>query len=443
MFKKLVVIALPIAVQSLIASSLSLVDNLMVGSLGETELAAVGIATQMYFIHWMIMFGFTSGASTYMAQFWGARDLKNIKKTTGFAICVCLCISSIFFMTALFCPNWIMKIFTNIPALMNQGAGYVRMGAFTFLTISITVPFTAALRTTQQTRIPLYISIFVFSTNTFLNYVFIFGNFGAPKLGVTGAALATLIARCIELLLVLLVVFVGKNVVAGRFSEYFGWTKDLVIRIVRNALPTTVNEAMWSLGIAMCAAAYARVGVTEYAAVQVSNTINNLFTMAAFSLGDAALILVGEKLGEGKLDFAYALGRKLMHVALGVGVVFGLTLIVCSRPIIGLFDLTPDGQRYASYILMVYALLMWMSIHNGTCITGILRSGGDTVCAMLIEMGSIWLYAVPMAFIAALALDLPIYLAVLLVKGEDVIKFGILVRRFRSKKWAKNVIHDI
>lgn len=434
---------MPIAVQSVIASSLSLVDNLMVGSLGETELAAVGIATQMYFVHWMVMFGFTSGASTYMAQFWGANDLKNIKKTTGFAICVCMCISAVFFLLAMFMPHSVMSLFTNIPELIEQGVGYVRMGAFTFLTISITVPFTTALRTTQQTKIPLYISIIVFSTNTFLNYVFIFGHFGAPMLGVTGAALATLIARCIELFLVIFMVFVRKNIVAGHFREYFGWTKELVNKILRNAIPTTMNEALWGLGTALCIAAYARVGVSEYAAVQASDTINRLFTMAAFSVGDAALILVGQKLGEGKLDFAYALARKMLHVGMGIGVIFGIMLITCAKPLISMFDLTPKGQEYAWYILVIYALFMWLTVHNGTCITGILRSGGDTVCAMLIEMGSIWLYAVPMAFIAALGLHLPIYFVILLVKLEDVIKFGIVVKRFHSKKWAKNVVHGV
>lgn len=436
-------IALPIAVQSLIASSLNLIDNLMVGSLGETELAAVGTAIQIYFIHWMIMFGFTSGASTYMAQFWGVKDIKNIKKTTGFAICVCFCISFLFFLAALFFSQNIVSFFTNIPELIALGARYVRMASFAFLTISITVPFTAALRTTQQTKIPLYISIFVFSTNTFLNYVFIFGNFGAPRLEVMGAALATLISRCLELFLVLFFVFIKKNIVAGRISEYFGWSKVLISKILRNTLPTTANEAIWGIGTAMFAAAYARVGVTEYAAVQASNTINSIFIMAAFSIGDAALILVGEKLGEGKLEFAYILAKKLFYVGAGLGAVFGIILIISSKPILVLFDLTSEGKIYAFYIIIVYGVFMWMAVYNAISVAGVLRSGGDTVFALMLEMGSIWLYAVPMAFLTALVWELPIYLAVLLVKTEDIIKFFILAKRFKSKKWARNVIQDI
>ncbi len=193
----------------------------------------------------------------------------------------------------------------------------------------------------------------------------------------------------------------------------------------------------------MYVAAYARVGVTEYAAVQASNVINNLFTLAAFSIGDATLILVGQKLGEGKLDFAYELGRKLLRVGIVLGLVSGGALIISSKFIIGLFELTPEGQKYAFYILIIYGAFMWLTVYNGISVTGILRSGGDTIFAMAAETGTIWLYAVPTAFITALALHLPIYWAVFFVKMEDVIKSFILVKRFRSKKWARNVIQDI
>lgn len=415
----------------------------MVGSLGEAELAAVGVAAQIYSIHWMVMFGFTSGSSTYMAQFWGANDLASIKKTTGFAMAVCFPISFCFFLLAMFCPSILMSIFTNIPEMIELGSGYVRMASFTFLTISITVPFTAALRTTQQTHLPLIISLFVFSTNTFLNYVFIFGHFGAPKMGVAGAAFATLIARCLELCLILFVVFGKKNIVAGRFKEYFGWPKALITRVLKNAIPTTANETLWSLGTSMYVAAYARMGVTEYASIQAANVINNLFIMAGFSIGDATLILVGQKLGEGKLDYAYALGSKLLKTGAAIGVCAGGLLILLSKPIISMFELTPEGQRYTFLILVIAGVFMGLSLYNGINITGVLRCGGDALFAMGAEMCTIWLYGVPIAFLAALVWKVPVYIVFLLVKLEDVIKGVILIKRFLSKKWVNNVINDI
>lgn len=444
LYKTLARVALPIALQSLIASSLGLVDNLMVGSLGEAELAAVGLSVQVYFVHWMVMFGFTSGSSTFMSQFWGTHDLVQIRKVTGFAVAVCFTVSLfVFFLPAVFFPEAILRIFTDIPEAITLGVDYVRTGAICFLTISITVPLTAALRTTQQTSIPLKISAFVFATNTFLNYAFIFGNLGAPELGVKGSALATAISRCLELGIILFVIFGRKNRIAGKLGDFFGWSKFFMLRIVSNAVPTTVNETMWGLGMATYNAAYGRMGITEFASIQASSTINNIFVLAIFSLGDAMLILVGQRLGRGELDYAVALARRLLWIGVCIGIVAGTMLILSSRFIIKAFDFTPEGQRYTFLILLVYGVLMAVKLYNGINITGTLRCGGDTKYAMLVEVGCVWLIGVPLVFFGALYLKLPIYFVVLMAQTEEIAKMVLLNHRFRSMKWVKNVIHGI
>lgn len=442
-FKKITFIALPIAIQSVIASSLSLVDNLMVGRLGEAELAAVGIATQIYFVHWMLVFGFTSGVSTYMAQFLGAKDERGMKKTIGIALAVCFSVSVIFFLVAEFFSAYVMRIFTSDELLIRMGADYIKIAAPSLLTVSITVPFQTALRVTKQTHIPLFISIAVFSTNTFLNYCLIFGNFGMPKLGVSGASLATMIARTLEILTVLTVVFVFKNRVAAGLSVYFSWSRELFLHVIRNAVPTMLNETLWGLGNAMYVAAYARLGVTAYAAVQVGTVINSLFSMAGFSLGDAALILVGEKLGEGDTKYALELGKKILKTAIVTGIIFGIGLIAVSQKLVPLFDLTEKGREYAIIIIAIDAIFLALVLYNGICVVGLLRAGGDTLFAMLIETGSIWLYAVPMAFATALLFHLPVYLVMFCVKTEEILKCAILTKRVISQKWVKNVVSDI
>lgn len=442
-FKKITFIALPIAIQSIIASSLSLVDNLMVGRLGEAELAAVGIATQIYFVHWMLVFGFTSGVSTYMAQFLGAKDERGMKKTIGIALAVCFSVSVIFFLVAEFFSVYVMRIFTSDELLIRMGADYIKIAAPSLLTVSITVPFQTALRVTKQTHIPLFISIAVFSTNTFLNYCLIFGNFGMPKLGVSGASLATMIARTLEILTVLTVVFVFKNRVAAGLGVYFSWSRELFLRVIRNAVPTMLNETIWGLGNAMYVAAYARLGVTAYAAVQVGTVINSLFSMAGFSLGDAALILVGEKLGEGDTKYALELGKKILKTAIVTGIIFGIGLIAVSQKLVPLFDLTEKGREYAIIIIAIDAIFLALVLYNGICVVGLLRAGGDTLFAMLIETGSIWLYAVPMAFATALLFHLPVYLVMFCVKTEEILKCAILTKRVISQKWVKNVVSDI
>ncbi|MDR1954214.1 MAG: MATE family efflux transporter [Clostridiales Family XIII bacterium] len=442
-YRKLARVALPISLQSLIASSLGLMDNLMVGNLGETELAAVGISTQIYFIFWMILFGFNGGTTTYMAQYWGKRDLKSIRQVTGIAITISFSFGVLLFIVCAFFPRAVLGVFTDIPEVLDMGMDYVRYGSAIFLTWSIVVPFTAAFKATQQTSIPLKISIIVFSTNTVLNAILIFGYFGAPKMGIMGACLATVISRCLELILYLFAVFVRRNIIAGPIREFFSWHKALFYRVIGNAIPTTVNEAMWGVGVALYNAAFGRMGVTEFAAVQAGNTIQNLFALACFSIGDAMLILVGEKLGRGELDEGYKLAGRIMKVAIVIGAGAGALLLISSKWIVGLFEFTPEGSRYATLILLIYGIFLFVKIHNATIITGVLRAGGDTKFAMFAEVACVWLIGVPVAFFFALYVKLPIYLVVLCVQAEETVKFFILRRRYKSKKWVRNLVNDM
>ena len=436
-------VALPIALQSLIGSSLSFIDNLMVGSLGELELNAVGVSVQVFFIYWMLLFGFTGGMGTFISQFYGVMDFKNIRITTGFALSAAAGVSLLFFVAGFFFPEYILRIFTKYPEVIEAGVGYVRICSFTFLFLAVTQPFTVALRATQQSALPLAASVIAFATNTFLNWVFIFGKLGAPALGVEGAALATAIARLLEMLIILFEVFVLKNKIAGHFREFFSYSKELAARIIRNALPTTANETLWGIGTSMYVAAFARIGISEGAAVQACNTINNMFALAAFSIGDAVLILVGQKLGEGKTELAYNMSRKMIRMGLIVGVLFGTGVIIAGEPLLGLFSFSEQGAAYAFRILIVYGATMWLTLYNAIHVTGTLRCGGDTKFAMITETGTVWLIGVPLAFITSLYLHMPIYLAVLAVKIEEVVKAIFLTRRYYSRKWLKTVIKGI
>ncbi len=444
LYRTLARVALPIALQSLITSSLNLLDNLMVGRLGEVELAAVGLSSQLFFVHLGVMFGFASGSSAFMAQFWGKQDVTSIRKVTGFAVLVCFGISTLFFfLPAFLAPDKVLSLFTDIPEVIAIGQDYVRIAAVSFLTLGITFPLSAVLRTTQQTSIPLKISIVVFSSNTILNYILIFGSFGAPAMGVKGAATATAIARTIELCLYFYIIFIRKNLIAGKPREFCGWHKPLVVRILVTAVPVVINETMWSLGMAAYNAAYGRMGVTEFAAVQASNTLNTLFILAIFSLGDALLILVGQRIGMGEMDYAFALAKRLLRIGFCVGAVSGVLLILTSQFIIRLFNFTSMGQHYALLIICIYGIFMPLKVYSGLNIVGTLRCGGDTRSAMFYEVGSVWLIGVPLVFLGALYLSLPIYFVVLMAQTEEVVKGILCWRRFRSGKWLKNLVHDI
>lgn len=443
LYKTLARVALPIALQSLITSSLNLIDNLMVGSLGEVELAAVGLSTQLFFVHFGVMFGFASGSSAFMAQFWGKQDVHSLRKVAGFAVTVCFSVSMLFFLPAVLMPERVLGLFTDIPEVIEIGKDFVQIASLSFLTLGITFPLSASLRATQQTSIPLKISAVIFSVNTILGYTLIFGNFGAPALGVKGAAIATAIARLLELTLYFYVIFAKKNQLAARPGEFFGWHKPLVSRILMTAVPVMVNETMWSMGMATYNAAYGRMGVTEFAAIQASGTLNTLFILAIFSLGDALLILVGQRIGMGQMEYAFALTKRLLRIGICVGAISGLLLILTSQFVIRLFNFTPEGQRYALLIICIYGLVMPLKVFGGLNIVGTLRCGGDTRFAMFVEVGSVWLIGVPLVFFGALYLELPIYLVVLMAQTEEVVKSIICWHRFRSKKWLNNLVCDL
>lgn len=441
--KTVALVATPIALQSLIGSSLNLVDNLMIGHLGELPLNAVGVSVQIFFVYWMFVFGFASGAATFISQFYGVRDLVNIRRTTGFTLTVAFAMGMVFFLAAELFPEYLLRIFTRFPEVIEAGCVYVRVGAPCFLLVPVIQSFTVALRATQQTVQPLIASCVALAMNTCMNYILIYGKLGAPAMGVAGAALATVISRCVELAIILFLVFGRKNMIAGSLKEFFSYSRDLAGRIVRNALPTTINETMWGIGTALYVAAFARISISAGAAVQACNTINNMFSMAAFSIGDAVLILVGQKLGEGKKEEAFEMSKILMKMAIIVGLVLGALTICFGRPILSLFDFSEEGAADAWRILIVYAATLFMEVYNGTMVSGTLRSGGDTRYAMITEVSTVWLIGVPLAFITSLQLGWPVYLAVLAVKTEGVVKGILLSRRYLSRKWLNTVIEGV
>ena len=441
--RKLLSIASPIAVQGVVTATLTMVDNLMVGILGETELAAVGVGSQLFMVHYMLLFGVLSGSATFLAQFYGTRDMVNIRKVIGFAFTLLAVLGIFFFVLTNCLTDAVLSIYTGDPAVKSLAAAYLRINSWSFLLLAFSSPMEMAFKATQQVRLPMIVSAAVFVSNVFINYILIFGKLGFPELRVAGAAAGTLSARIIEVTLNMYFAFRKSNEFRGSIPSFFGWDPELIRRVIRNATPTTLNEFFWGFGQTMYVAAFNRIGTTAYAAYQAANSLFNIFNFASFSVGDAALILVGEKLGEGNKKYAWELSGHILKVAVKVGLVLGATVIVLSKPLSLIFNLSDQGKTYTFYILIVFGATMAIDLINGVLIAGVLRAGGDTRFTMLVECGSIWLIAVPLAFMSALVWHLPIHLALLMTRTESLIKVVILSSRYRSKKWMNTVIENL
>ena len=441
--RKLIKIATPIAIQGIVSATLSMVDNIMVGFLGETELAAVGVGSQLFMVHYLVLFGILSGSATFMAQFYGTKDMANIRKVIGFDFTLLAALGAVIFLLVNCFTDGILSLYTEDAAVKALAAQYVRINSLSFLLLAVSSPLEMAFKATQQVRIPMIISNVIFFTNIAINYVLIFGKLGFPKMGVAGAAIGTISSRIIEVIMNSYFAFRTKNEFCEKVRSYFGWDRELVKRIIKNATPTTINEFFWSFGQTMYVAAFSRISTTAYAAYQAANSIFNIFNFAAFSIGDAALILVGEKLGEGDMEYTWKLSKHLIKACILAGLVIGAITILLSQPLSGIFKLTDAGKMYTRYILIVFGATMAADLFNGLQIAGILRAGGDTKFAMISESLCIWLIAVPLAFTASLVWHLPVHLALLVTRTEMIIRGAILAKRYLSKKWMNTVITDL
>ena len=440
--KTLMLLAIPIILQSLVTASLNLLDNLMIGSLGENEIAAVGISNQFYMLYYYTIMGITLGAGIFMSQFWGKKDVTSIHKFLGISLVVGM-ISTIFFaILAFFFPEMIMKIFIDENIVIEQGVAYLKMVALSYIFTTISLAYAAALRSIGQTKIPMYGSLVGLVFNGILNYIFIFGKFGAPVMGVAGAALGTTVSRFMELAFILFIIYKNKNVVAGKISQLLDFNFDLVKRYFITATPVVFNDVMWIAGITAYFIAYSKLGINATATMQIANTINNVFNIFGIGIASASAILIGNKIGAGKEEDAKEDAVKISVFGVLVGIIIGILFFVLAPFIAMLFKITPETYNNVIFVLRVMAIVLPLRFFGITQIIGVLRGGGDVMYAIITELVAVWLIGVPLSFIGAVYFNLPITIVYILVCLEEPFKAIATYPRLRSGKWIKNLVKN-
>ncbi len=438
--KSMLAIAVPVALQNLISSSLNMIDTLMISSLGQASIAAVGLANQVFFLYILITFGINSGSSIFISQFWGKEDIKGIKKVMGLSITLSFIAGTIFTIAAFFFPSQILGLFIKEQEVIQLGSKYLRIVSLSYTITAISFAFSIALRTTGRPGVPLKVSIISFGTNTVLNYLLIFGKFGFPELGVAGAAIGTLSARIIEIVLILYSIYGTKSILAANIKELMSWHKDFLIKYLGTIYPVVLTEGFWALGQVLYAAAYARIGEEATAAVQLTNTIQNIFFVIVRGLANACGVMVGSKVGAGDEETAFNYAIRFIILSTLSGLILGIVMALTPDLLLKLFrNLDPNLYNTSRSLLIVMGLTFVIRVYNTIAIVGVLRSGGDTKIAMKIDLSTVWLIGVPLAFIGALILKWPIYLVVLLVTLEEVVKALLGLPIIKSKKWIKNL----
>lgn len=441
-YKTLLILAFPIMIQNLLMSSLSMIDTMMVGALGDIPVAAVGIGNQVNFLVQLFMLGIVGGTSIFISQFWGKRDNHNIKKTVGVSILSSCLVGILGTIVVLIGARFVAGIFSSDPLVIQNVVSYLRIMAFSYIINGITVSLAFGLRSIEDSKSPMIVSAIAVFTNMGLNYVLIFGEFGFPALGVVGAAIATVIARYVEC--GLLVLIASKNsVFKGPFKEFIDFDFAFFKEVYRSVIPVLLNEICWGIGNFLYSVAYGQIGTTAMAAIQICNNIQNIFMVFGFSMASASLVMIGNQVGAGKEDRARRYGNKFTILSFAIGVVIGVGMILSSDLIMGMFNVSADVKTYSALILNVFVFMAPIRMLNLVVIVGVLRGGGDAGFALKAEAIPMWCIGVPMAFIGAVALGLEVHYVMILVSIEEVVKFIFCAVRLKSGKWIRSVINNI
>lgn len=438
-YTTLLKLAIPIVIQNLITSSVNMIDTVMIGKIGEVEIAAVGIANQYFFLFNLLITGLTSGAGIFISQYWGQKDESNIRKTLGISFISSVVFSIIFTIGALLVPEAIIRLFNKDPYVIGLGVQYLKIICISYIFTAISLVYGVSSRCIEDTLAPMLVSFLALITNAVLNYILIFGHLGFPAMGVRGAALATLIARIVEALVLVVYIYGKKGVLAARWHEMVDLTRTFIERSARTIIPVVINDMFWALAMIIYAIAYGHLGTQAMAAVQITTTVLNVFMVFTFGVAHSAAVMIGHQVGAGNIEESQLYSRRFLKLSVIIGILIGGILALGAPFILSFFNVSKEVYNSALVILYIISATMFIKLIGVTIIIGILRGGGDTGYALKVETLTMWGVGVPLAFLGSFVFKFPVELVFLMVSLEEVTKVAISIRRLRNSDWIRQI----
>ena len=444
-YQKLWALSAPIILQNIITTSLGFADTFMVGLLGNAEMAVTAANVPVFIIQ-IVIFGFQSGMAVLVSQYWGRGDVDNINRCMGVALYAVTGFSTVLALVTFFFPSQVLGLITPNQELVALGVRYIQIVGFSYILNGISSIYAGLHRSTEYPKFGMALYGISMCVNTFLNYVLIFGKFGAPAMGVTGAAAATLISRVVE--------FLAAGAFALRSRRLpLRWRcilrpgKPILHSFIRYSAPVVCNEAMWSVGASMLTVIMGHMSNSQdmLAAYALIGNIDRISTVVCFGIAAAAAVTVGKEIGQGHTpqrvyDVSWTLLLASMLVGGAVMVLLLVLLPTFFRPVLfPLFELTPGAVEAAACLAVVYAVFMPMRAFDITNITGVLRAGGDAKAASLIDIGPLWLAAIPLMALTGLVFHAPTWVVCIAMQAENLLKCPIGLIRFHSRKWINDV----
>ena len=434
--KEIVRLAFPIALQQFMTALVGACDAIMLGKLSQDAMSAVSLATQVTFVFNLFMFAFMAGENMFVAQYYGKGDYTGISQVFSLVTKICGCIAVVFLTGTLFFPEQLMRILTNEETLIVLGSEYLRVIGISYVFSGIAQTFLAIMKNCGAVNMSTLINGVMVILNIVLNAVFIFGLSGFPKMGIKGAALATVLATVVQFLWS--VGYVLCRIRAVKFSLR-SCEKKLFGRFWQKAVPLLINNLAWGIGFSMYSVIMGHLGTDAVAANGIANISKNLVVCFCLGLGNAGSIIVGNRLGADRLQEAKEVGETLTKTAIIAGIVSGLVLIALSPFITKMVDLTPTARGYLQKMLLISSYYIAGKSVNCMTIGGIFAAGGDSKFGMLCDSVTLWCIIVPLGCICAFILKLPVMVVYFVLNLDEIIKLPVVYKHYKKYKWIKNL----
>ncbi len=441
-YRSLASLVIPITIQNFITNAVNSADVLMLGYVGQTELSAVSLANQFQFLLSGFFFGISSGVVMLASQYWGKKDTDSIQAVMGIATKIAFVTTLILALGAVFMPHSLMRIYTDDGTLVGIGASYLRIVGVSYVCMSFSQVYHCTLRSMERAQLSTVISSVALVLNVVLNAVFIFGLGGAPRLGVVGVAIGTTAARVTELALCLLDAVRGK-LFAIDLKIMFGRHKLLFADFCKYSLPAMINDFSWTFAFSMYSVIMGHMNADVVAASSVATTVRNLCTILCFALGSGASVLLGIKIGEGKIQEAKEDARKSCQVTLVIGIITGLVILLL-RPLVFLcFTLTERAAGYLDFMLWISAYYVVGQAMNTLLITGIFRAGGGSRVGMICDSIVMWAISVPLGFLSAFVWKLPPMAVYFILCLDEFWKIPVVYAHYKKFGWLKDITREL
>lgn len=440
-YPQIIKLVIPIVVQNLLSAAVNSADVVMLNYVGQSSISAVSLAANYASVLFMVYYGLGTGASMLSAQYWGKKDLQAIRVIEGIAMRFSILISLCFSAFAFFAPELMMKLFTNDAELIAIGAGYLRVMALTYLCWGVIEIYLSVLRSIGRVNVSMILNILAFTLNIFLNAVFIFGLFGAPKLGAVGVAIATASSRVIELAGCILVSLFSKDVKL-KLSYMFIRNKPLFQDFLKLSLPALGNDVSWSVAFSMYSVILGHLGTDAVAANSLVVVVRNFGTVLCFGTASAGGILLGNVMGENDLERAKVYASNILKLTVITGAIGGVLVLIATPFVLHFASLSDTAMHYLKYMLFINSYYIMGSAVNTTLIAGVFRAGGDSRFGLICDTVDMWCYAVPLGFIAAFVFKLPVLVVYFLLCTDEFVKWPWVIRHYRSRKWLRNITRD-